>query len=46
MLELKPLAEEKREWFIGSLQWAFKQAMLDELAENEELLAEKKLKLQ
>ena len=24
MLELKPLAEEKREWFIGSLQWAFK----------------------
>ena len=43
MLELKPLAEEKREWFIVSLQWAFKQAMLDELAENEEIISREEI---
>lgn len=43
MLELKPLAEEKREWFISSLQWAFKQAMLDELAENEEIISREEI---
>lgn len=40
MLAIKPLSKENKEWFIRSLQWAFKQAMLDELAEDEEIITE------
>ncbi len=39
MLDIKPLAGANKEWFISSLQWAFKQAMLDELEEDEEIIS-------
>lgn len=39
MLATKPLADENKEWFIRSLQRAFKQAVSDELEEDEEIIS-------
>ncbi|ATD65324.1 hypothetical protein ACFPVS_10435 [Neisseria weixii] len=43
ILAVHALAAENREWFIRSLQQAFRQAFKDELAENEEIISRKEI---
>ncbi|ASK28261.1 N-acetyltransferase [Neisseria chenwenguii] len=42
-LVVHPLKAENREWFIRSLQQAFRQAFQDELAENEEIISREEI---
>lgn len=43
ILAVHALAAENREWFIRSLQQAFRQAFKDELAENEEIISREEI---